>query len=160
MLSCFIIHNANLTCASIQRLTKHVPQIKLDLNNFLLTWDVLFDAALVHVHVRLCQIKLPLFVQHLLWVCSQHWHNDRMMPSVVGVQWLTVTTAIPRLCTNILPLSPSSPVKISGAKKLTPSNRMKLRQGQRSLGLVFAYREMCVDGLTLVWPHYSQCGLG
>lgn len=165
MLSCFIIHNANLTSSSTQTLTKHIPQIKLALNNFLLTWHVFFDAALVHIHIRLCKIKLLLFVQHLLWVCSQHWHNDSMMPSAAEVQWLTVTAAIAQLCANILCLSPCSPVKISGPRKLTPNNtgdtgRTKIRKGQWSLGLVFSYRQMCVDGVTLMWPHHSQCGFG
>lgn len=150
MLSCFLIHNVNLTSSSIQTLTKHIPQIQLDLNHFLLTWDVVFDAALVHIHIRLCKIKLLVFVQHLLWVCSQHWHNDTMMPSVAEVQWLTVTAAISQLCANILRLSPCSPVKISGPRKLTPqqhrdTGRTKIRKGQWSFDLVFSYREFFDD---------------
>lgn len=54
MLSSFITHHVNLTSFSEHTLTKPLPEIKLYLNKFLLTWDAFFEAAPVHIHMRMC----------------------------------------------------------------------------------------------------------
>lgn len=56
-------------------------------NKPLLTWD----AVSVHGGGEYLEMKLPFLTQHLLPICSQHWHNDWMIPSVREGQWVSVT---------------------------------------------------------------------
>lgn len=51
----FFFHNSQRPYYSfIWTYTKPFPEIMLDLNNFLLTWDAFFEAVLAHIHIRMC----------------------------------------------------------------------------------------------------------
>lgn len=147
MLSCFIAHDANLTSSSEHETTEHVPDIKLDPNIFLLTWD----SFLVHTHMRMCVME---------WI-SRNKASIICSASVVGLlptltqrqhdtisRWDTMTgchgCASPLFCSNILRLSPCSlGSNLQGSargRSVTRSHAgWNTRKGQPSSNLVFLF---------------------
>lgn len=71
-------------------------------------------------------------VQHLLWVCCRHGHNESAIP-VAEVQWEAVTATDPRPCADILRLSPCAPVEPPRVQVNAPLTR-KTRKTEMGKG--------------------------
>lgn len=93
------------------------------------------------------EITVLLSVEHLSWVCSQHWHNDSVYRSTMTGCHGPVST---QPCATI----PTYATFCLGSNiwaKLTPANMFtattRIGKGQTSL---FSYGGICVDGVMLM----------